>query len=101
MMPSGGLMQKFRVEVPEAELSDLRARLARTRWAPPSPAPDWVQGTPLAYLQDLVEYWVGAYDWRSAEARLNSYDQYLTDVDGQCIHFLHVPSSHPGALPLM
>ncbi len=60
-----------------------------------------MQGTPLAYLQELVDYWRDGYDWRAAEARLNSYQQYLTEVDGQRIHFLHVPSPHPGALPLV
>ena len=94
-------MQTFRVEVPEGDLADLRERLARTGWAPPSPAPDWVQGTPVEYLRELVDYWAGPYDWRSAEARLNSYQQYFTEVEGQQVHFLHVPSPHPGALPLV
>jgi hypothetical protein len=94
-------MKTFRVEVSDADLSDLRERLAHTRWAPPSPAPDWVQGPPLGYLQELVEYWVSGYDWRSAETRLNSYEQYIAEVEGQRIHFLHVPSPHPGALPLV
>jgi epoxide hydrolase len=70
-------MENFRIEVPDADLLDLHERLGRTRWAPRSPAPDWVQGTPLDYLQELVDYWAGSYDWRSAEARLNSYQQYL------------------------
>jgi epoxide hydrolase len=94
-------MKTFRIEVSDADLSDLRERLAHTRWAPPSPAPDWVQGPPLGYLQELVEYWVSGYDWRSAETRLNSYEQHITEVEGQRIHFLHVPSPHPGALALV
>jgi microsomal epoxide hydrolase len=94
-------MQNFRIEVPDADLSDLRERLDRTRWAPPSPAPAWEQGTPLDYLQQLVAYWAESYDWRRAEARLNSYQQFLTEVDGQRVHFLHVPSPHSGALPLV
>jgi pimeloyl-ACP methyl ester carboxylesterase len=94
-------MEAFRIEVPEADLVDLRERLARTRWPNEVPAEPWVQGTPLAYLQELVDYWRDGYDWRAAEGRLNSYQQYLTEVDGQRIHFLHVPSPHPGALPLM
>lgn len=94
-------MEEFRIEVPEEDLVDLRDRLVRTRWPNPSPAEPWVQGTPLTYLQELVDYWRDGYDWRAAEARLNSCQQYLTDVDGQRIHFLHVPSSHPGAMPLV
>jgi microsomal epoxide hydrolase len=94
-------MEDFRIEVPEADLIDLRERLARTRWPSEAPAEPWVQGTPRAYLQELVDYWQDGYDWRAAEARLNSYPQYLTEVDGQRIHFLHVRSPHPGALPLV
>jgi microsomal epoxide hydrolase len=94
-------MQTFRVDVPAAELADLQRRLAATRWPTEAPAPEWEQGTPLGYLQELVEYWRSGFDWRAAEARLNSYPQFLTEVDGQRIHFLHVPSPHPGALPLV
>ncbi len=94
-------MEDFRIEVPEEDLVDLRNRLAGTRWPNESPAEPWVQGTPLAYLRELVDYWRDGYDWRAAEARLNSYQQHLTEVDGQRIHFLHVPSPHPGALPLV
>jgi epoxide hydrolase len=94
-------MQAFRIDVPEADLVDLRERLARTRWPTASPAPDWVQGIPLDYLQELVAYWAGPYDWRAAEARLNSYPQFLTEIDGQPVHFLHVRSAHAGALPVV
>ncbi len=94
-------MEPFRIDVAEADLVELRQRLARTRWPNDATAPPWVQGTPLAYLQALVEYWRRDYDWRAAEARLNGYEQFVTTVDGQRIHFLHVPSPHPGALPLV
>jgi microsomal epoxide hydrolase len=94
-------MQTFLVEVPEADLIDLRDRLGRSRWPNDATAPPWVQGPPLGYLQELVRYWQQDYDWRQAEARLNSYPQFVTEVDGQRIHFLHVPSPHPGALPLV
>jgi epoxide hydrolase len=94
-------VEPFHVDVPEADLVDLRRRLASTRWPTESTAEPWDQGTPLSYLQELVTYWRDRYDWRAAEARLNRYDQYLTEVDGQRIHFLHVPSPHPGALPLV
>jgi microsomal epoxide hydrolase len=94
-------METFRVDVADADLADLRDRLARTRWPNESPAPPWVQGTPLAYLKELCDYWAGHYDWRKAEARLNSFDQVVTEVEGQRIHLLHVPSPHAGALPLV
>ena len=94
-------MEQFHIDVPEADLADLRDRLARTRWPNEAPAPVWEQGIPLAYLQELVDYWRQDYDWRAAEARFNAYPQVVTEVDGQRIHFLHVPSPHPGALPLV
>lgn len=94
-------IKTFRVEVPESDLDDLRRRLQATRWPNEAPADPWEQGTPLRYLQDLVGYWADGYDWRKAEARLNSYPQLTTEVEAQRIHFLHVPSPHPGALPLV
>jgi epoxide hydrolase len=94
-------METFRIDVPEADLVDLRGRLAQTRWPNEAPAAPWEQGTPLGYLQELVDYWRHTYDWRVAEARLNARAQFLTEVDGQRIHFLHIPSPHPGALPLV
>jgi microsomal epoxide hydrolase len=94
-------MDDFRIEIPEADLADLKDRLARTRWPTRSPADAWVQGTPLHYLQELCAYWADGYDWRAAEARLNSHQQLVTQVEGQRIHLLHVPSRHPGALPLV
>jgi microsomal epoxide hydrolase len=94
-------MESFHIDVPDADLVDLRARLAQTRWPNDSPAARWEQGTPLGYLQELVEYWRHSYNWRAAEARLNTRAQFVTDVDGQRIHFLHIPSPHPGALPLV
>ena len=94
-------MQPFRINVPEADLSDLGDRLARTRWPHEATAPPWEQGPPLSYLQELVGYWRRDYDWRAAEARLNRYDQFVDEVEDQRIHFLHVPSPHAGALPLV
>ena len=94
-------MERFRIAVTDADLKDLQYRLARTRWPAEATAEPWLQGTPLAYLGALVHYWQEGYDWRAAEARLNGYEQHLTTVDGQRIHFLHAPSSHPGALPLV
>jgi pimeloyl-ACP methyl ester carboxylesterase len=91
----------FRIEIPEADLDDLRQRLRRTRWPEPETVDDWSQGIPLDYTRQLCEYWLEQYDWRAAEARLNRFPQFLTEIDGLGIHFLHVRSPHEGALPLV
>jgi pimeloyl-ACP methyl ester carboxylesterase len=91
----------FHVRVPDVDLADLRERLARTRWPEQQPVPDWSQGVPLLYLQDLCRYWATTYDWRATEARLNAVPQYRTMLDGLGIHFLHVRSPHHDALPLV
>ena len=94
-------MEPFRVEVPEAELEDLRARLRRTRWPERETVRDGSQGVPLAYLQDLCAYWADGYDWRATERRLNALPQFRAEIDGLGIHFLHVRSGRAGALPLV
>jgi len=94
-------MTPFRIHVPDAQLADLRRRLAATRWPEPETVPDWSQGVPLAYLQGLCDYWARGYDWRASEARLNALPQYRTVVDGLGIHVVHVRSPHPDALPLV
>ncbi|MEC4016773.1 epoxide hydrolase family protein [Streptomyces sp. H27-D2] len=91
----------FRVEIPEADLTDLLQRLARTRWPEAETVADWSQGVPLGYLRELVSYWAGQYDWRATEARLNALPQFRTEIDGLGIHFLHVRSPHPNAMPLL
>jgi pimeloyl-ACP methyl ester carboxylesterase len=91
----------FRIGVPDAELRDLRARLARTRWPEREPVDDWSQGVPLSYLQELCAYWADGYDWRATENRLNALPQFRTRIDGLGIHFLHVRSPHQHALPLV
>jgi epoxide hydrolase len=91
----------FRIEVPEAELAELRRRLRQTRWPEPETVADWSQGVPLAYLRDLCAYWADGYDWRSAEARLNALPQFETEIDGIRVVFAHVRSPHPDALPLI
>jgi epoxide hydrolase len=91
----------FHLAVPEADLRDLRERLARTRWPEPAPVGDWSQGVPLAVLQDLCAHWADGYDWRATEARLNALPQVRTTIDGLGIHALHVRSPHAGALPLV
>jgi pimeloyl-ACP methyl ester carboxylesterase len=94
-------MRPFRIEVAEADLRDLRERLTRTRWPEAETVPDWSQGVPLAYLRELCGYWADGYDWRATEARLNALPQFKAELDGLGIHFLHVRSPHPDALPLV
>jgi len=91
----------FRIEVPEADLDDLRERLRRTRWPDAETVDDWSQGIRLSYLRDLCGYWLERYDWRACEASLNRFAQFRTSIDGVGIHFLHVRSPQPGALPLI
>jgi pimeloyl-ACP methyl ester carboxylesterase len=91
----------YRIEIPEADLSDLRERLKRTRWPEEETVEDWSQGVPLGYLKDLCRYWVERYNWRATEARLNALPQFRTEIDGLGIHFIHVRSPHPHALPLV
>lgn len=91
----------FRVDIPDADLADLRDRLARTRWPIDLPGVGWARGVPLAYLKELAEYWHDEYDWRAHEARLNEIPQFTTTIDGANVHFLHVRSPEPQALPLI
>jgi epoxide hydrolase len=91
----------FRVEVPQADLDDLRERLLRTRWPDELPGVGWHLGVPLDYLKGLTEYWATSYDWRSQEAALNELAQFTTIIDDQNVHFLHVRSPEPEALPLL
>jgi pimeloyl-ACP methyl ester carboxylesterase len=94
-------IQPFNIAIAQADLDDLRDRLARTRWPNQLPGVGWSRGVPLDYLKDLAEYWRTGYDWRKHEARLNEFPQFTTQIDGQNIHFLHVRSPEPDALPLI
>lgn len=94
-------MRPFRISVPGEELSDLRRRLDATRWPDELPGAGWRYGVPLGYLQDLARHWATGYDWRQQEAELNWLPQYLTLIDGQNVHFLHVRSAEAQALPLI
>jgi pimeloyl-ACP methyl ester carboxylesterase len=94
-------MQEFRIAIPQAALDDLHDRLARTRWPAELPGLGWERGVPLGYLRNLAHYWRHTYDWRVWEARLNEFPQFVTHIDGQRIHFLHVRSPEPDALPLI
>jgi len=91
----------FRIDVPDEVLEDLRDRLGRTRWPDQLPDTGWDYGTDLAYLRELCEYWRTTYDWREHEARLNAFDQFTTEIDGQRVHALHAPSPVEGAMPLV
>ncbi|MEU3014384.1 epoxide hydrolase family protein [Nocardia asteroides] len=91
----------FRIEVDAAELAELRRRLADARWPAQQPGAEWSRGVPVAYLRELAEYWRTGYDWRAAEAELNGYPQFVTEIDGQRVHFLHVRSPRPDATPLL
>jgi pimeloyl-ACP methyl ester carboxylesterase len=90
----------FRVNVPDAVLSDLEERLARTRFPGEIPGAGWDYGTDLAYLKELVSYWRDRYDWRAAERRLNQFEQFTTRIDGVEVHFIHQRSKNPNALAL-
>ncbi len=94
-------IQPFKIAIPQEAIDDLHDRLARTRWPNQLPGVGWSRGVPLDYLKDLAGYWRTGYDWRKHEAKLNEFPQYTTEIDGQNIHFLHVRSPEPDALPLI
>lgn len=98
---TGSEIRPFRVHVPEATLVDLRRRLAATRWPEKETVTDDTQGIQLATVRQLVSYWQTNYDWRKVEARLNAVPQFITEIDGLDIHFIHVRSRHANALPLI
>lgn len=94
-------MHPFHIQIPQADLDDLHRRLADTRWPAELPGVGWERGVPVAYLKELAEYWRTGYDWRAAEVRLNQYPQFVAEIDGARIHFLHVRSPEPDARPLL
>ncbi|WP_433345216.1 epoxide hydrolase family protein [Microtetraspora malaysiensis] len=107
-------IREFRIDVPQADLDDLAGRLARTRFAEELPyeevtdgvwrgpiQPGWEYGVPGSFARDLVARWRDGFDWRAQEARLNSFPQFTTEIDGQTVHFVHVRSPHPDAVPLV
>ena len=94
-------IRPFQVSVPEAELTELRRRINATRWPEREPVTDASQGVQLATMQKLARYWATDYDWRKVEARLNALPQFITEIDGLDIHFIHVRSKHEDALPLI
>src|SRR5262245_33660572 len=95
------IVRSFRVDVPEAELTELRKRINATRWPERETVKDQSQGVQLATIQNLARYWATDYDWRKCEAKLNALPQFITEIDGLDIHFVHARSKHENALPLI
>lgn len=111
---TGPRIRPFHIDIPQADVDDLQHRLARTRWTdelPPAELadlpmagpvqPGWQYGVPVSFVRGLVEQWRTNFDWRAVEGRLNAYPHYLTEIDGQDVHFYHVRSAEPGATPLI
>jgi len=91
----------FHISVPQEAVDDLRARLRAIRFPNEQPVKDWSQGVPLAQAKALLQYWESQYDWRRFETELNSFPNFRTSIDGLGIHFIHVRSPHPDALPIV
>jgi epoxide hydrolase len=101
MTQADDAIRPFRIDIPQECLDDLRDRLARTKWAQDLADTGWDYGVPAAYVRELTEYWQTGYDWRAVEAELNTFPQFTTVIDGQRVHFLHVRSPEPDAVPLI
>ena len=95
------MIDPYRIDIPQTDVDDLHARLARTRWPSAIAGAGWERGVPPDYLQGLADYWRDGFDWREQEGRLNAFPQFTTEIDGQTIHFLHVRSPEPDAMPLI
>ena len=94
-------IRPFTVEIPQADLDDLQYRLAHTRYPLEAPGDDWAYGAPVSFVKELVDYWQTDFDWRAQEERINQFPQFTTGIDDQTIHFIHVVSPEPDALPLI
>ncbi|WP_336245652.1 epoxide hydrolase family protein [Nonomuraea sp. SYSU D8015] len=94
-------IRPFHIDIPQAQLDDLHTRLDLTRWPDELPGAGWAYGTSLPYLRDLTGYWRNVYDWREQEAALNELPQFVTEIDGARVHFLHIRSPEPDAVPLI
>src|SRR5579883_1998397 len=99
--PGATSIRPFNIRIPQEALNDLRRRLAATRWPEPETVSDRSQGVQLATMKRLVHYWETSYDWRKVEAKLNALPQFVASIDGLDIHFIHVRSKHPNALPII
>ncbi|HVI91489.1 MAG TPA: alpha/beta fold hydrolase [Dongiaceae bacterium] len=100
-VPTGDTIRPFHVNFPQAAIDDMRRRISETRWPEKETVTDESQGVPLATMRELADYWASGYNWRKAEAKLNAYPQFITEIDGLDIHFIHVRSRHENALPLV
>jgi epoxide hydrolase len=94
-------VRPFTVVIPDSEINDLKQRLANTRWPNPETVPDWSQGVRLENATSLINYWEREYDWRRFESEVNRFPQFLTEIDGLDIHFIHMKSKNPNAMPLI
>jgi len=94
-------IREFQIEVTDETLDDLKQRLSMTRWPNKETPEDWSQGIPLGYMKELCDYWQHKYDWRAREERLNQFPQFITEIEGVDIHFIHLPSVHENARPLI
>ncbi len=99
--PTSTLVRPFTVSISDSEIDDVKQRLARTRWPDPETVGDWSQGVRVENARSLVDYWERGYDWRRFESELNRFPQFLTEIDGLDIHFIHVRSKNPNAMPLI
>jgi epoxide hydrolase len=99
--PAATELRPYRVDIPQADLDDLAARLSSTRFPDELSGVGWSYGVPLDYVRELVDHWGNGYDWRAHEARINEHPQFVTTIDGEQVHFLHVRSPEPDALPLI
>ncbi|WP_200952452.1 epoxide hydrolase family protein [Agromyces sp. Soil535] len=101
MITNTTAIRPFRIQIPQTDLDDLNRRLDHTRWPDELPGVGWTYGVPVSYMMGLAEYWRTSYDWRTFESKLNEFPQFTTTIDGQNVHFLHVRSPEPDALPLI
>src|ERR1700677_5395149 len=99
--PESALIRPFKVHVPDRVLIDLRRRLAEAKWPDQLPATTWEYGADIKKVRELADYWQNGYDWRAQEAKINRFDQFTTEIDGQQIHFIHERSPRPDAIPLL
>ena len=94
-------IKPYRISVGDDVLDDLKSRLRNTRWPEAELVDDWSQGAPLQWIKEICRYWAEQYDWRAREAQFNRFTQFTTGIDGLDLHFLHVRSPHPDAMPLI
>ena len=100
-MSSATEIRPFRVDIPDEDVAELRRRIAATRWPERETVTDDSQGVRLGLIQELARYWGTGYEWGKCEAKLNALPQFITEIDGLDIHFIHVRSKHENALPLL